>query len=127
VSETLRRIAAAVEAFPEAFVSDNAEEIADAATERLLDDTGGDASLSNAPDVLSVEVDVSGATATVTAEGGSGQWTWLEEGTMPHLQPARGNLHPGTMGKGTWSSPIAREMRRLPRDAADRFETAMRG
>jgi hypothetical protein len=127
VAETaLRQIAAAVEAYPRDFVTDNADEIAEAATERLATDTGGDFSLSGAPAELSVDVDAGGSSATITAEGGGGQWTWLEEGTLAHQQPVRGFLHPGTEGKSTWSDPVAREMRRLPHDADERFREAMR-
>jgi hypothetical protein len=127
VAGELQRLAEAARALPQEFVEEHAEELADAATERLNTDTGGDASLSHAPADLSVEVNVEGGgsdvTGVVTAAGGSGQWSWLEQGTMPHEN--RGRLHPGHAGKGTWSDPVETEMRRLPFKAREAVERMM--
>ena len=116
-------MAQAAAEFPSKFVDEASEDIVDALEERLEADTGGDNSLSRAPAELSVDVDISGGGSTVTAEirpaGGQGQWTWLEEGTMPHEQPSRG-WHPGASPNETWTGGSAREVRGLTRkgDAA---------
>ena len=127
--DQIRRVAERAAAFPRQFVEDGAETIGEAITDRLTNDTGGDMSLSRAPGEMSVEVDVSGnrsATALITPEGGErGQWRWLEEGTVPHQ--IGGGMHPGTTGKRTWTDPLDRPLRRLPRDAERAFERVMGG
>jgi len=126
--EDLRQLAKAAEAWPRDFVDDAADTIAAAATDQLLADTGGDASLSNAPADLSVTVKVTGSSSvhgTVTADGGGGQWTWMEEGTQPHLIGSR--LHPGTMAKETWTRATGPEVRALSRDAEQKFSAMMQG
>jgi hypothetical protein len=124
-SETLHRLAAAASDFPRTFVEDAADDVADDATDALLADTGGDASLSHAPAELSVKVRLSGTTATVEADGGGGQWTWLEEGTEPHVIGTW--LHPGTSGKQTFSKGVAPALKRLPRFADERFTEMFNG
>ena len=120
--EELRRIAAAAQTWPREFIDDAADTIGDAATEALLSDTGGDASLSHAPADLSVSVSVSGQSTVhgrITAAGGTGQWTWMEEGTQPHLIGS--GLHPGTFAKETWSKATGPAVRALSQDAEARF------
>lgn len=125
-SETLHRLAAAASNFPRTFVEDAAEDVADDATDALAADTGGDASLSHAPGELTVKVRLSGTTATVESAGGTGgQWTWLEEGTEPHLINTW--LHPGTTGKQTFSKGVAGALKRLPRYADERFTEMFNG
>jgi hypothetical protein len=127
-SETLHRLAAAAREYPRTFVEQAADEVAAGATERLEGDTGGDASLSHAPADLSVDVRVVGSstvTGTVESSGGSGQWSWLEEGTEPHMIGTW--MHPGTAGKQTWTKGTGALMRRLPRDAADAFTEMFNG
>lgn len=126
--EELRRLAAAAQVWPRDLVDDAADSIEAAATEQLLADTGGDASLSHAPADLSVTVSVSGSSTVhgkIAAAGGGGQWTWLEEGTQPHL--IGGRLHPGTFAKETWSRATSPEMRAISREAEARFLALMQG
>jgi hypothetical protein len=126
--EELRRLAAAAQAYPRDLVDDAADTVEAAVTDSLLADTGGDASLSHAPADLSVTVRVSGSSTVhgkITAAGGTGQWTWLEEGTQPHLIGSR--LHPGTMAKETWSRATTPEMRAVSADASERFSAMMSG
>jgi hypothetical protein len=127
-SETLHRLAAAASDFPRTFIEDAADDVAADAEEALLADSGGDASLSHAPAELTVKVRVAGSstvTGTVEAEGGGGQWKWLEEGTEPHLIGTW--MHPGTLGKQTWSKGIGGAMKRLPRDADEQFSQMFNG
>jgi hypothetical protein len=125
MSETLGRIAAALAALPQRFVSDAVDDFDDALTDSLAAATGGDFSLSGAPADLSVDVDNDGTSATITAGGSQAQWAWLEEGTEPHWQPLRRAMHPGTAGRKTWSDPVDARMRRLPREARQLFDEAM--
>lgn len=127
-SETLHNLAAAAREYPRQFVEGAVEDIEADATERLEGDTGGDRSLSHAPADLTVDVRVAGSTTvtgTVEASGGSGQWTWLEEGTEPHMIGEW--LHPGTSGKQTWTEGTGRALRRLPRDAEEQFTEMFNG
>lgn len=65
----LRRIAEAAQALPREFAEDAAKTIRQAADRRLVVDTGGDRSLSNAPGKLSVTSTIRGnqvVHATVT-------------------------------------------------------------
>lgn len=127
-SETLHRLADGASEFPRTFIEGAADDLAADATERLNVDTGGDGSLSHAPADLSVDVRVTGSgtvVGTVTAEGGGGQWVWLEEGTAPHAIGQ--GMHPGTTGKQTWTQGTGSVMRRLARDAAEQFSEMFNG
>lgn len=122
--DELRRLAERLRQFPRDFAEEAGEISRKAIREPLLAATGGDASLSNAPGKLTVEVDLSGGRARMTAGGGA-QWKWLQEGTMPHMVGPRS--HPGSPAKEVWSKGTEAAIKRIERVGPHRFEEAVNG
>lgn len=120
----LRRVAQETKSLPRSFVEGATKTVKKAIDRKLVSDTGGDRSLSNAPGRLRITTKVDGTsvvTGTVSPgpKRGLARWTWLEDGTKPHAI-GRGE-HPGTRGKGTWTKPAEPAVRALVQDIRKRF------
>lgn len=124
ISTNMRRIARDARKLPRILVDDATMALQKGVTKTLKADTGGDASLSNAPTKLRVARKVSGETIVKgevsTGKRGAGQWAWLESGTMPH------GGHPGTSAKETWSRAVEPGLRVVNRMMLERFNRSVR-
>jgi hypothetical protein len=124
LAAALRRSAKEARSFPRKFVEDATKVMHKGVDKTLRADTGGDASLSNAPGKLRVTRKVSGdsvVTGTVAvAPRSAGRFAWLEKGTDPHAI-GKGR-HPGTAAKRTWTRAMDPAMRALNREIDRAFD-----
>ena len=130
--KALREIAKKAKTFPRQYVDQTVKDIRKAVTKSLKTDTG-DGRMSGAGNArLTIKATVKGdsiVTGDVSAGGARGPWTWLEEGTKPHIVGGwyKGAHHPGTRAKRTWSRAVGPALDRATKDAAKRLKLIVHG
>lgn len=107
---------------PRRLVDDVTKKIAKAIDKRLVADTGGDRSLSGAPQRMKVERKVTGESLVTGVVGpgpraGMAMWSWLEKGTG---EPAP------TKAKRTWTKPLGPALDEARSAIADTFHETIR-
>lgn len=112
----MKQIAKNAESFPRKFVTAAVSDIRKDQTKTLKKDIGGDMGMSGIGNArLTFKSTVKGdsiVTGEVSVGKPRGPWTWLEEGTRPHIAGGRyrGARHPGTRAKRTWSRALPKSV-----------------
>lgn len=130
--KALRQVAKNADSFPRKFVKGAVADIRKAQTKSLKQDVGGDAAMSGIGARLTIKSSVKGdsiVTGEVSAGKPAGPWSWLEQGTRPHIAGGRykGARHPGTRAKRTWSRAVPKTLDAVAKKARKELRTIVHG